>query len=78
MSFDKGCIEGTLPRKMSHEEKFMLGGRMLGKAQCVHVLVMLCHSFLSLFGVREARDHYKLVRQITVAPPSWLLLSAVC
>ena len=73
LGFDKGYIEGTLPHKMSREEKFMLGGRMLGKTQCVHVLAMLCHSLLSLFGVKEARNHWSLVRQTTVAPPSWLL-----
>ena len=73
MGFDKGYIEGTLPHKMSHEAKFMLGGKMLGRTQCVHVLVMLVHSLLSLFGHSEARVHRELIRQIRVAPPSWLL-----
>ena len=73
MGFDKDYIGGTLPHKMNNTSKFELGSRMIGKAQCVHVLVMLCHSLLSLYGLTTSRDHAALVRQVSWAPPAWLL-----
>ena len=73
MGFDKGYIGGTLPHKMCTQSKFELGSRMLGRTQCVHVLVMLCHSLLSLFGLMRPRDHATFIKQVSFAPPSWLL-----
>ena len=73
MGFDKGYVEGTLPHKMTPTAKFELGSQMIGNTQCVHVLVMLCHSLIATFGASSRRDHYSLIRQISRAPPSWLL-----
>ena len=71
MGFDVGYVSRALPLKLSAEQKFVLGGQMIGNSFCVHV--MLCHSLLTDLRHETTRNHRTLVRAKDVAPAAWLL-----
>ena len=73
MGFGRGYVEGTLPHKMSPQVRFTVGGCMLRKTLCVHVLVMLRHSLLEFVRGTGKRERHKLVKPMSEAPRLWLL-----